>query len=551
MFNGKNEKILSYVKNIPQYLLVIATLSFVAGVFYYTVALSKSFVNTDIFDTLIWAKASYESGKIISPDFSYSAFLPFGGSLIMLPFIPVFGVSFTTHVIGMVIFEIIFFVCFVLFFKRIGFNAKWIMFALIADCSLWLCSDKFREMFMEHIIYYSLSALFILAGYLLIDSLIKSFESENRKKSILLCVATFLFFMLVATDGFQIVGLSTVPIIAAFICERFFDLKTKVFAKENRHVIAAVIIVAIATMTGIIVLKILLNGNVSEYANNFSVYDTNDHIYMYPIKIKNYIDCWYQLFEVFFISGISISDMAQIPVLITAAFATVILITVPVTALLYRRIDSKSVKQLFWIALFMLFISMTLWVLGTISGTEWRLIPAVFCSFILLLADLNYMFERTQTKRFSVIIISLMILSMIPGINYLLAYAPANDTGYTALIEKAENYGITDGYGNYWIAGTVNVLTKEEVDMAFVAYGNDEQLHIYNYQQFPYIHENNTENSKCVLVLNTSEAEIFENTAAYESNRNHIIEKYEMGGENDYIAYFFDKDIYGSIIVTD
>ena len=30
-----------------------------------------------------------------------------------------------------------------------------------------------------------------------------------------------------------------------------------------------------------------------------------------------------------------------------------------------------------------------------------------------------------------------------------------------------------------------------------------------------------------------------------------IIEKYEMGGENDYIAYFFDKDIYGSIIVTD
>lgn len=545
MENVKNVK--SYIKKAPQYFLIIATLLSVFGVFYYTIGLSKNFVNTDIFDTLLWAKASYESGKIISPDFYYSAFLPFGGSLLMLPFIPFFGVSFTTHVIGMVIFEIIFLVCFVLFFRKIGFNANWIMIALIANCLLWLCSDKFREMFMEHIIYYSLSALFVLVGYMLINEFICSINSASKRKKIILGLISFTFFTFVATDGVQIIGLATVPVIAAFICERFFDVKTRITSKENRPTIVAVVIVGIATVAGLIVIKMLLNGSVSEYASSFSQYDTNDRIYMYPQKIKNFIDCWYQLFEVFFISKVSLSSINQIPILVTAAYATILLLTVPITALFYKKLKAQEVKKLFWIALFVNAITLFLWIVGTIAGVEWRLIPSVFASFLLLITELKMMFETVELKRFSIVIIAVVLLTAYPSFNYLIAYSPTDSyAGYSSLLEKMEYNNITHGYGNYWISGTLNVLTREKVNIEFVEFHTDEKLHIYQYQQFPHIDDNTSDNT--ILILQTKATDFYEQTDLYKNNKERLLEKYEMGGEFGYVAYFYDYDIYGSIV---
>lgn len=50
----------------------------------------------------MWANATYESGKIYDPDFSYACFLPFGVNLIMLPFIYMFGLSLKVHILGMI-----------------------------------------------------------------------------------------------------------------------------------------------------------------------------------------------------------------------------------------------------------------------------------------------------------------------------------------------------------------------------------------------------------------------------------------------------------------
>ncbi|MFR6496311.1 MAG: hypothetical protein ACLUOF_07935 [Ruminococcus sp.] len=49
-------------------------------------------------------KGNLDSGKLISPDFSYACLLPFGGSLLMLLFLPFFGLSMTTHMLGMLLF---------------------------------------------------------------------------------------------------------------------------------------------------------------------------------------------------------------------------------------------------------------------------------------------------------------------------------------------------------------------------------------------------------------------------------------------------------------
>ena len=72
---------------LPPVLLLTA----VGVVAYYILCPSKGEFHADCTDTLYWAKATYDSGKLINPDFSYACLLPFGGSLLMLLFLPLFG----------------------------------------------------------------------------------------------------------------------------------------------------------------------------------------------------------------------------------------------------------------------------------------------------------------------------------------------------------------------------------------------------------------------------------------------------------------------------
>ena len=76
---------------------------------YYIAYPSAAFFHADCSDTILWAQASYDSGTMFNPDFGYAAMLPFGGTTLMLPFIGVFGVSMTTHHIGMVLFTVLLF----------------------------------------------------------------------------------------------------------------------------------------------------------------------------------------------------------------------------------------------------------------------------------------------------------------------------------------------------------------------------------------------------------------------------------------------------------
>ena len=87
----KLKKIFAYVAAA-----VFAAIS-VSGVIYYIIYPSGAFFHADCSDTILWAQASYDSGSLFNPDFGYAAMLPFGGTMLMIPFIGIFGVSMTTR----------------------------------------------------------------------------------------------------------------------------------------------------------------------------------------------------------------------------------------------------------------------------------------------------------------------------------------------------------------------------------------------------------------------------------------------------------------------
>jgi hypothetical protein len=77
-------------------------------VIYFICGPMEGYLHADFTDTIYWANASLESGKIFDPEFRYAALLPFSANLWFTPLIAVFGVSMTTQVIGMSIFAVIF-----------------------------------------------------------------------------------------------------------------------------------------------------------------------------------------------------------------------------------------------------------------------------------------------------------------------------------------------------------------------------------------------------------------------------------------------------------
>ena len=131
-------------------------------VLYYIIFISKGFYHGDCSDTIMWAEAMVEGNTLMNPDFRYAALLPFGGNLIMAPFVAIFGYGMKAQIIGMVIFALLFTFTVTFFCKSANLNYSWCSittaFVLLILCS----SEKLREIFWCHIIYYSLGVFFLL-----------------------------------------------------------------------------------------------------------------------------------------------------------------------------------------------------------------------------------------------------------------------------------------------------------------------------------------------------------------------------------------------------
>ena len=79
----------------------------VGPVLYYIISASKYFMTSDSVDSLYWAKASFDSGKLISDNFNYAAILPLGGNLLFYPFIAIFGFGIKAQIAGLTVFAVI------------------------------------------------------------------------------------------------------------------------------------------------------------------------------------------------------------------------------------------------------------------------------------------------------------------------------------------------------------------------------------------------------------------------------------------------------------
>lgn len=529
-------------------LTVFAVLAAVAGaasVLVYTVVFAKANVTSDTVDTLMWAYASQESGSLFAEDFTYAGFLPFGGALLMQPFVALFGVGYAAQTAGMVVFLLLFFAAVLFFSRRMGFSASGSAFVLFSVCALVLCGLKFREMFCEHILYYSLFALFFLVGFALLDRLFAALFAQKKTPSAVCGVLAFLFFTAVAADGFQVAGLVLVPLCAAFFCERFFDTKTRLFSPDNLPACLCGALPLPAMALGFLLRTLLTGGKQFGYANASSVYDTAANMQDWVGKLTTLLTEYFGLFDIRFTDNASLTDITQLPALLRVLIAGALLLILPASAFFYRKFDAR-LRRLFWAVAAVCGVTVFLWFFGTISNAGWRLIPMAFSLLLLFVCAAAYACKSVSLRRFGALLCAGLVLFGCVSFSSLFSmertFAPAGK--YQGLYDAVHGKGLRYGYGSFWVANALFVLSDGEVQTHNTGVSESGALVLEQYQQFPRDSAAYEQQDGSFLILLAADVARFESGGTYRA-----LAPYLTGAQTDTglswgcKLYFYSCDI--------
>ncbi len=436
-----------------------------ATVIYYIIYPSAEFFHADCSDTILWAQASCDSGSLFNPDFGYAAMLPFGGTMLMIPFIGIFGVSMTTHHIGMVLFTLLFFASAWLLCRSLKFSLP-MSFSAVGVLALILCSSaKLREIFYEHVIYYSIGVAII---FVLLSLLIRfreaSGENGSTVKLLTVVFCTVVFSALSALDGMQIIATGIFPVIFAAVAEVFLEKDRKLLDKENRTSIYFCVICGISTVIGMWLLTVLSNGVTAGYAGAFSQYANMDE---WLSNLGKFPEHWFALFGVDAAYGMGIFSVESVLNIIRIASAAIIAI-VPVIALaFYKKFDYAS-KVLILSHFGVSAVIMFGYIFGILSAANWRLSPMICTGLMVCFAAFRAAKPHVISVRFSVLAVCVLVLMSAISVKTVAEMDKngiENNEKYQ-LAKVLEENGLEYGFATFWNSQAITVLSDSRVRVA-------------------------------------------------------------------------------------
>lgn len=443
--------------------LLFAVLS--AGtVIYYIAYPSAAFFHADCSDTILWAQASYDSGTMFNPDFGYAAMLPFGGTTLMLPFIGIFGVSFTTHRIGMILFTLILFAAVLWLCRAVGMSTP-LSLTATGTLALVLCSsEKLREIFYEHVIYYSICVLIICVLLSLFIRFTQAYSKNGIKKLVAVTFFTVIFSALSALDGVQVVATGVLPVLFAAVMGIFLDKDNTLLSKKSRVSVYYCVICGASVLIGLYLLSFFADGISSGYAGAYSGYANMDE---WLSNLGNFPVHWFTLFGVDAHYGMPIFSAESIVNVIRMGSAAAVAL-LPIISLFFYNRFSFGTRSLLLAHFGLSAVIMFGYVFGILSAANWRLSPMIctglLCCFAVFAEVKGYFVPR----RICAVVLCLLVL--LGAVNFS-AVMQMEKNG----IEQNEKYlisqqlkekGLTYGYATFWNSQVITVLSDSEVRAA-------------------------------------------------------------------------------------
>lgn len=561
--NRKNDsiyKILAFFKKhwISALSVVLAILSL--GIcLYYIVCLSKGDFHSDCTDSLYWANATVESGKVFDENFRYAAMLPFSASLWFIPIIKLFGVTMRAQIIGMSVFL-------VLFTTAIWFMCRSMNWSVRATCSMISAlllilsgSEKLREIMWGHVIYYSLALLIICVGTGLVFRFEKHFagllSSAKKKKSIAGAVIfgalTALLFAGNATNGFQMIAIATVPVLAGIFAERFFDGRQKLFSSSSIPAAVMILTVIVSTLCGLVILKLLKGEKAAGYTSVYSMFSG--------------ISDWYGNFTKLFsqfpeLIGISIkkSDrmISKEAIVYLVRLAGMLVITViPLVGLFgYKKLHDKGTRFVLWVHLSLTAVILFGYICGRISNANWRLTPIIGSSVMATVAIfrewLDGIFPKKSTDeaennekcnekrvclRLGVILSAVIVMFGAVNFNEIRKMPRDYEHPLEAVANDLEAHGLEYGYATFWRSQALTMLSDSKVRVRETLVKSDGVITDY-YQSSRLWYEDQPGIDKYFIMLSDDELNTVGDSEYWqEITEKYLIENFETRGYNVFV----------------
>lgn len=506
----------------------------VSVVIYFITSAYRTEFHSDCTDTILWANASIEGGAVYDKNFGYACFLPFGINVIMQPLINMFGLTMKAHIWGMMSYFILLVLFFCLMLKEMHWNIRSIFIACSVFLSMTVSSQKLREIFWQHTIYYTLGILFIVIGlYLYFHMLnltekLKSLNPKDIKGKItflrfmivFVCLAVFIMFT--ATDGISALSIFAIPFIAALFAEFFVNPENNIASKKAFRTIATVGCFGIMIILGM-KLNAKWTGDLKAgYQDAYSVFspigDWTNNMHNFPLawmKLNGVQDVVYQTKKDG--TAIRISDMEGIQNLLYI-IASLILLVMPIIATCFypkfkKAKDGHMMRLFVWMHWACTAIVLMGYFFGVLSGADWRLTPIIGTSLILSIFFVHWAIStKTSAQRIivllsiPVIMVSLLNLRAVKDIEK--DYHKANNL--YGIADFLEDEGLTYGYSSFWQANAITLITDSKVkvrDVNIDDYGVTARI----YQSSKEWYKDQPDQKEYFLLLNPYEYQTLQN----------------------------------------
>lgn len=516
---------------------------------YYITGPSLGYIHSDCTDSLLWSLATAETGDVLAEDFHYAALLPFGAPVWTVPIIAIFGYSVTTYKLSMSVFAVIFVLSAFSMFRAMKWKPIQSAVSAFCVCMLLSGSAKLREIMWEHTIYYSLALLFIMLLLNLCFRLMPCIEKwklkkTDRKNYIRLVIYAVLLFLLCigcGTDGMQVLVISAIPVIGAWLAYTVFDdRRLRSRDAVNRYILCGIMMIGI--VIGLLLLRCFTQGGkiTAGYEDAYSTWSSLDR---WEDNAKGILEHYLSLFGISYgLEGPLFSFESVLTIL--KVFCALVLQICPILLLCrYKTIQHRSSKIVLWTHLATSFVILFGVICGSLSSAEWRLIPMLGTGILCTIVYLRELCISSEVaKRIGVILAALlMCVSLLHAYAICsMPYDEGNDRDHAVIAQMLEEKGYDYGYATFWNCHITRLLSNNAVFTLPIEIIEGD-VRIYQHQlRDAWIQPR--ENQDCFLLLSKGEYDSLQYSDYWIdiTGRLPLIDSFEY---NDYCVFVFEGNV--------